>query len=76
MVDRDSHSFLPLHRLLAKGLRMNSLYESGPPFQTRLLYTLKEVATMTKKAWKAPAVRDVQLGMEINSYACAEVARR
>jgi len=31
---------------------------------------------MTKKAWKTPQIREIPVGMEINSYACAEPARK
>lgn len=31
---------------------------------------------MKKKAWKAPKIREIAVGMEINSYACAEPERR
>ncbi len=30
----------------------------------------------TRKTWHKPAVREIAVGMEINSYACAEPARR
>lgn len=28
-----------------------------------------------KKSWTAPRLREIAVGMEINSYACAELAR-
>jgi len=28
-----------------------------------------------KKTWTAPKLREIAVGMEINSYACAELAR-
>lgn len=31
---------------------------------------------MTKKIWSAPKVREIAVGMEINSYACAEPAKK
>lgn len=29
-----------------------------------------------KKTWKTPTVREISVGMEINSYACADITRR
>lgn len=29
-----------------------------------------------KKTWTAPRLREIAVGMEINAYACAEVAPR
>ncbi len=29
-----------------------------------------------KKTWKSPTVREIPAGMEINSYACADIKRR
>lgn len=33
-------------------------------------FTLREVLDM---AWKTPRVLEISIGMEINSYACAEI---
>jgi len=30
---------------------------------------------MTKKTWTAPRLQEIAVGMEINAYACAEIAR-
>ena len=60
---------------IERGLRVRMLVASGTGAnECRALFLLSRGKEM-KKTWNKPKVVEIAVGMEINSYACAELKK-